>query len=107
MYIRDMIIYEMVRALFYRLLDIQETVEEFLRNNVDFLEDYITKCVDKETVERWALQHVQSEEEKAAFVTRWKLASPERRRLIPHNLTVSLGTNTAEGEMICPSPYTP
>jgi cAMP and cAMP-inhibited cGMP 3',5'-cyclic phosphodiesterase 10 len=75
-------------------------VEEFLISNPDFLENYVTRNVDQETLECWLIDRQKVAHSRKSSLSRWKYGSAsDTRKNMLHELAKSLQRNSQEGSV--------
>ncbi|OXA56283.1 hypothetical protein Fcan01_10060 [Folsomia candida] len=79
----------------------EDQVEEFLVANPDFLESYVTRNVDQETLECWLIDRQKVAHSRKSSLSRWKYGSgSDTRKNMLQELAKSLQRNSQEGSVM-------
>lgn len=75
-------------------------MEEFLVTNPEFLENYVTRNVDQETLECWLIDRQKVAHSRKSSLSRWKYGSgSDTRKNMLQELAKSLQRNSQEGSV--------
>jgi len=79
-----------------------DKVEEYLLQNPDFLENYVTRNVDQETLEGWLIERHKVAQSRKSSLSRWKYGAggSDSRKNMLQELAKSLQRNSQEGSVM-------
>jgi cAMP and cAMP-inhibited cGMP 3',5'-cyclic phosphodiesterase 10 len=81
-----------------------DQVEEFLVGNPDFLENFVTRNIDQETLECWLIARQNVAHSRKSSLSRWKYGScsdtSHTRKNMLQELAKSLQRNSQEGSVM-------
>jgi hypothetical protein len=87
--------------LLFSCLFATDRVEEYLIQNPDFLENYVTRNVDQETLECWLIDRQKVAQSRKSSLSRWKYGTgSDTRRNMLQELARSLQRNSQEGSVM-------
>lgn len=75
-------------------------VEQYLRNNPDFMTSYIQRNVDMETLQQWLVDRHQSQTSRKLSLSKWKFGNGSEKCSILKHLAVQLRRNPPEGNVL-------